>query len=88
MRAQIRNETVLRKAAKLEFESVVKLGAMMHVNAGHEVDANRIQAGGAASASSVTGAVTQAVVEELVLILMMIILTSIIVSAGVNSALH
>ena len=41
--AQIRNETVLRKAAKLEFESVVKLGAMMHVNAGREVDVNRIK---------------------------------------------
>jgi hypothetical protein len=41
--AQVRNEAVMRKAAKFEFESVVKLGAMMHVNAGREVDAARIK---------------------------------------------
>lgn len=41
--AQIRNETAMRKAAKLEYETVLKLCAMMHVNAGREVDAERIK---------------------------------------------
>lgn len=41
--AQIRNETAMRKVAKMEFEAVLKLCAMMHVNAGREVDAERIR---------------------------------------------
>jgi len=41
--AQIRNETAMRKAAKLEYEAVLKLCALMHVNAGREVDAERIR---------------------------------------------
>ncbi len=41
--AQIRNETAMRKTAKIEFEAVLKLCAMMHVNAGREVDAERIR---------------------------------------------
>ena len=36
--AQIRNETMLRKGRLLEFESIMKLGAMLYVNAGREVD--------------------------------------------------
>ena len=35
---QIQNETLLRKGHFLEFESMVKLGAMMYVDAGREVD--------------------------------------------------
>ena len=41
--AQIRNETAMRKVAKVEYETVLKLCAMMHVNAGREVDAERIK---------------------------------------------
>ena len=41
--AQIRNETAMRKVAKIEHEAVLKLCAMMHVNAGREVDADRIR---------------------------------------------
>ena len=41
--AQIRNETAMRKAAKIEFEPVLKLCAMMHVNAGREVDPERMK---------------------------------------------
>lgn len=41
--AQIRNEAELRKGHKLDFESVMKLAAMMHVNAGREVDAARLR---------------------------------------------
>ena len=41
--AQIRNETAMRKVAKLEYEAILKLCAMMHVNAGREVDAERIR---------------------------------------------
>lgn len=41
--AQIRNETMLRKGHILEFESVMKLGAMMFVNAGREVDVERLK---------------------------------------------
>ena len=41
--AQIRNETAMRKVAKLEYETVLKLCAMMHVNAGREVDGERIK---------------------------------------------
>ena len=41
--AQIRNETAMRKVAKLDYETVLKLCAMMHVNAGREVDAERIR---------------------------------------------
>ena len=42
--AQVRNEEVLRKGHRLEFESVMKLAAMMHVNAGREVDVARLRA--------------------------------------------
>ena len=41
--AQIRNETTMRKAAKIEYEPVLKLCAMMHVNAGREVDPERMK---------------------------------------------
>jgi hypothetical protein len=41
--AQIRNETAMRKVAKIEHEAVLKLCAMMHVNAGREVNAERIK---------------------------------------------
>ena len=41
--AQIRNETAMRKVAKIEYEAVLKLCAMMHVNAGREVDPDRIR---------------------------------------------
>ena len=41
--AQIRNETAMRKVAKIEFEAVLKLCAMMHVNAGREVDTERFR---------------------------------------------
>ena len=41
--AQIRNETAMRKVAKIEHEAVLKLCAMMHVNAGREVNAERIR---------------------------------------------
>ena len=41
--AQIRNETAMRKVSKLEYEHVLKLCAMMHVNAGREVDVERIK---------------------------------------------
>ena len=41
--AQIRNETAMRKVAKIEYEPVLKLCAMMHVNAGREVNADRIR---------------------------------------------
>lgn len=41
--AQIRNETAMRKAAKIEYEPVLKLCAMMHVNAGREVDPERMK---------------------------------------------
>ena len=40
---QIRNETALRKGHLLEFEAVMKLGAMMYVNAGREVDVDRLK---------------------------------------------
>ncbi len=33
----------MRKVAKLEYEAVMKLCAMMHVNAGREVNAERIR---------------------------------------------
>ena len=36
--AQVRNEAALRKGHKLEFEAIMKLAAMMHVNEGREVD--------------------------------------------------
>ena len=36
--AQIRNETDMRRVAKIEHEAVLKLCAMMHVNAGREVN--------------------------------------------------
>lgn len=41
--AQIRCEEAMRKSAKLEYEHVLKLCAMLHVNAGREVDAERIK---------------------------------------------
>ena len=41
--AQIRNEEALRKGHMLEFESVIKLGALMYVNAGREADPERIK---------------------------------------------
>ena len=41
--AQIRNETAMRKAAKIEYEQVLKLCAMMHVSAGREVDPDRMK---------------------------------------------
>ncbi len=41
--AQIRNETAMREVAKLEHEAVLKLCAMMHVNAGREVDPERFR---------------------------------------------
>ena len=40
---QIRNEEALRKGHKLEFEEIMKLAAMMHANAGREVDAARLK---------------------------------------------
>ena len=41
--AQIRNEAALRKGRLFEFESVLKLGAMMYANAGREVDVERLK---------------------------------------------
>ena len=41
--AQIRNETAMRKVAKIEHEAVLKLCAMMHVNAGCEVNPERMK---------------------------------------------
>ncbi|MDO5118281.1 MAG: DUF4003 family protein [Eggerthellaceae bacterium] len=41
--AQIRNETALRKGRLLEYESIVKLGAMLFLNEGREVDAAHIK---------------------------------------------
>ena len=41
--AQIRNETAMRKVAKIEHEAVLKLCAMMHVNAGREVNPERMK---------------------------------------------
>lgn len=41
--AQIRNEAMLRKGHKLEFESIMKLAAMLYVNAGREVDVARLR---------------------------------------------
>ena len=41
--AQIRNETAMRKVAKIEYEPVLKLCAMMYVNAGREVNAEHIR---------------------------------------------
>ena len=40
---QIRNEAALHKGAKLELEQVVKLAAMMHANAGRDVDVERLK---------------------------------------------
>lgn len=40
---QIRNEAALRKGHKLEFEAIMKLAAMMHVNAEREVDVARLK---------------------------------------------
>lgn len=40
--AQVRNEAALRKGHKLEFEAIMKLAAMMHVNEGREVDVVRL----------------------------------------------
>lgn len=40
--AQVRNEAALRKGHKLEFEEVMKLAAMMHVDAGRDVDVERL----------------------------------------------
>lgn len=41
--AQIRNEVALRKGHVLEFETIMKLGALIYANAGKEVDAARIK---------------------------------------------
>ena len=41
--AQIRNETTLRKGHKLDFEQIIKLGALMYANAGAEVDIDRLR---------------------------------------------
>ena len=41
--AQIRCETAMRKVAKIEYEHILKLCAMMHVSAGREVDVERIK---------------------------------------------
>ena len=41
--AQVRNETAMRKSAKLEDESLMKLGAMMYANAEREFDAERMK---------------------------------------------
>ena len=41
--AQIRSETALRKVSKLDYEAVMKLCAMIHVNAGREVDVERMK---------------------------------------------
>ncbi|MDO5108129.1 MAG: DUF4003 family protein [Coriobacteriaceae bacterium] len=41
--AQIRNEAVLKKGHALEFESLVKLAALMYSNAGREVDPERVK---------------------------------------------
>ena len=41
--AQVQNEAVLRKVAKLGFEEVIKLGAMMCTNVGKEADVGRIK---------------------------------------------
>ena len=41
--AQVRNEEVMRKAGVFEYEIVHKLCAMMHVNAGREIDIERIK---------------------------------------------
>ena len=40
---QVRNEEVMRKAGVFEYEIVHKLCAMMHVNAGREIDIERIK---------------------------------------------
>ena len=40
--AQIRNEAAMRTVTKFEYEEVLKLCAMMHVNADREVDAERL----------------------------------------------
>lgn len=40
---QVRNEAALRKGHFLEFEAIMKLGAMLHVNAGREVDVARLK---------------------------------------------
>lgn len=41
--AQIRAEDGMRKVSKIEYEQVLKLCAMMHVNAGQEVDTDRVK---------------------------------------------
>ena len=41
--AQVRNEEALRKEHRFDFESIVKLAAMMYVNAGREVDVARLK---------------------------------------------
>ena len=43
LETQVRYETVMRKAAKFDFDAVQKLGAMLYVNAGREIDADRIK---------------------------------------------
>ncbi len=43
LEAQIRNEAALRKGHLLEYESILKLAAMLYANAGREVDAARIK---------------------------------------------
>ena len=40
--AQIRNEAALRKGHPLEFESLIKLAALMYSNAGREVDSEQV----------------------------------------------
>lgn len=41
--AQVRNEAALRKVSKLEFETTMKLCAMLYADAGAEVDPDRIK---------------------------------------------
>ena len=36
--SQIQNETALRKGHRFDFEQITKLGALMYVDAGAEVD--------------------------------------------------
>ena len=42
--AQIRSEEGMRKTSIMEYEQVLKLCAMLHVNAGREVDVEHIRA--------------------------------------------
>ena len=40
---QIQNEAELRKGHKLEFEQIMKLGALMYMNADQEVDSAQLK---------------------------------------------